>query len=190
METARVSAAACAIAVALYLSISSLAPSPENPEKTSDVSELSLPSPRRRLRAFLPELLAPQTVRIKTETEMEQIFNGPNVAPPPPPPIASTSLNYATEENSSEQLPVTWSAPPKITENIECGRSLSKVPLYVIDDLCSLGHMQMSFVHLFHWLLTISSSGRIGYTLYKIPCKELQPISETCIMIPCCAISQ
>ena len=104
METARVSAAACAIAVALYLSISSLAPSPENPEKTSDVSELSLPSPRRRLRAFLPELLAPQTVRIKTETETEQIFNGPNVAPPPPPPIVFTGLNYEMGKGASAKI--------------------------------------------------------------------------------------
>lgn len=90
------------------------------------------------------------------------------------PPVGES----ATEKNSSELLPITWSAPPKITENIECGSSLSKVPLYVIDDLCSLGRMQMSFVHLFHWLLTTSSSGRIGYTLYKLPCKELQPIRD------------
>ena len=63
MKTSRVTAAACAIAVALYLSISSPTPSPE-----TSASEL-LPSQRRRLRAFLPALLAPQTVRIKSQAE-------------------------------------------------------------------------------------------------------------------------
>ena len=99
MKTSRVTAAACAIAVALYLSISSPTPSPE-----TSASEL-LPSQRRRLRAFLPELIAPQTVHIKTtETETEQIFNGPNVAPPPPPPIVFTGLNYEMGKGASAKI--------------------------------------------------------------------------------------
>ncbi len=66
-----------------------------------------------------------------------------------------------------------------VVQQSQCGSSPNTSHLFVIEDACSLGHMQMSFIQLFSWMLHVALEGStVAYTIFEARCGELQQIKD------------